>query len=135
MDSGPATSLIAVASSDGVSIDLQLGQAGEFLLYEVVDRGEYRRVGSRQFPGYGEFFRSPLAASLLLGDVTAILVNRINRRVAEKFRRRGIMVFAVTGSIDRALTRYARLGSILTDDPLRPLPTGSIRHDRHDNQP
>jgi len=126
------TSLIAVASSDGITIDQQFGEAGEFLLYEVVEKGGYRFVGRRQFPGYGVMFRSPLAASLLLGDVTAILVSRITQRTADKFSRRGIMVFAVKGSIDRALTRYARLGRILTDDPLQPR---SDRQEPDDNQP
>ena len=125
MDTRHVISLMAVASSDGITIDQHLGEAGEFLLYEVVEMGGYRFVGRRQFLGYGEMFRSPLAASLLLGDVTAILVSRINHRTAEKFRRRGIMVFAVNGSIDRALARYARLGRILTDDPLRPRSVGS----------
>ncbi|MCR5515893.1 MAG: hypothetical protein K6F41_05480 [Lachnospira sp.] len=45
---------IAVASSDGVKIDLKFGQINEFLIYEVSD-GDYKLLEKREFkPSKGE---------------------------------------------------------------------------------
>jgi Dinitrogenase iron-molybdenum cofactor. len=40
---------VAVASTDGIHIDLHFGAANRFLLYEVHENGEFKLIERREF--------------------------------------------------------------------------------------
>lgn len=100
---------IAVASSDGVTIDEHFGQATGFRIYEVRDDGGYRLLETRADQTHGEGgARTPAAIALLLADVEVVLASQLGPHAVEALRSKGIKGYAVKSSIDRALTSYAR---------------------------
>lgn len=71
---------VAVASTDGVTINEHFGSAQEFLVYEVFDGGDFKFSERRTTPegqsGHGNHGTAHLSASALEG-VEAVLVSRI----------------------------------------------------------
>ena len=110
-DSDPSFDVIriAVASSDGVTIDEHFGQATGFRIYEVRDDGGYRLLETRADQTHGEGgARTPAAIALLLADVDVVLASQLGPHAVDALKSKGIKGFAVKSNIDRALTSYAK---------------------------
>lgn len=100
---------IAVASSDGVTIDEHFGQAAGFRIYEVHDDGTYRLLETRVDKAQDEGgARNPAAIALFLADVDVGLASQLGPHAVEALRNKGIKGYAVKSNIDRALTSYVR---------------------------
>lgn len=108
---------IAVASSDGVTINEHFGQARRFLVYRVEDDGSYCRLDDREilpFVGCGaEAGHSHDGTVAQLGGVDAVLALQIGPGAVETLQVRGIKGFGVKGSIDRALVSYGKRHKLL----------------------
>ena len=107
---------IAVASSDGVTINAHFGQAGEFLIYAVDDGGafnllEKRRIASPDEAGKPHQHGAKSVADQL-ADVDVVLVNQIGLGAIEALQEKGIKSFVLKGPIDKALTAYGKRGKL-----------------------
>jgi nitrogen fixation protein NifX len=103
---------IAVATSDGVTIDLHFGQANSFQIFNVGEDGSHYLLEQR------DVSRSPSGAAVgehpatttieQLTDVDVVLVNRIGDGPLRALEERGIRAYSLDGSLERALTAYGR---------------------------
>jgi len=103
--------IIAVASSDGVNIDVHFGQATSFRIYDVALDGSYKHLEERKIipAEYGNGESSHAAATIeQLPDVDVVLVNRIGTGPTRALEGRGTRAFALSGSVDVALTAYGK---------------------------
>jgi nitrogen fixation protein NifX len=110
---------IAVATSDGNTIDEHFGQARVFRIYEVNDDGSYaelelRTIGhSAQDPARAHTADTTIAQ---LGDVDVVLASQIGPSAAATLTGRGIKSFAVRGGVDRALASYGKRHKLLDQE-------------------
>ena len=102
---------VAVASSDGITINEHFGQARHFLLYQVEDDGTFTPAGDRVVnhlaPESSGHHATELTAQAL-SDVDAVLVARIGPGGADTLKAIGVKAFAVVGTIERALSAYGK---------------------------
>jgi predicted Fe-Mo cluster-binding NifX family protein len=108
--------LIAIATSDGVTIDGRIDSQGVFIIYRFNNQGCWEEVGQRstpRSPGCRHLPMVPQAAALLLADVDVILVTHVSKMTTAFLRNRGILAFAVQGTVEHALASYSRRGNLL----------------------
>lgn len=93
---------VAAASHEGLLVNMHLGEAGEFLIFEQ-DGDDYRCIGRRAAPpkGGGEARWRALAASLC--DCRAILVTAVGQTPRKILSDAGIEVFDMAGMIQDGL--------------------------------
>jgi nitrogen fixation protein NifB len=107
---------VAVASSDGTLINEHFGSAEEFLVYEVSEDGSYRLIERRPRQRGGEGgadHGAAVQAAELLGDVEAVLTAQIGRNAENILQGRGVKAYAITGTIDKALSAYGRKSRLI----------------------
>lgn len=107
---------IAVASTDGIAINEHFGRAKEFLIYQVEEDGEYKLLEKRQTNNKeteGTAGHSVQSKILLLSDIEVILVNQIGDEAQRLLQSKGIIVFAINGSIDKSLKAYGKRGKLV----------------------
>lgn len=110
--------LVAIASSDGVSIDGRLDTPGSYSIYYFDDQ---RGVSLKERRSLRQHIRCrnqqvlPQEAALLLADVQLVLVTSVPREMELFLLARGILVIAVKGSISEALEGYRRRGHVLDE--------------------
>ncbi|WP_243375232.1 NifB/NifX family molybdenum-iron cluster-binding protein [Geotalea sp. SG265] len=98
---------VAVASSDGQTINEHFGQASRFIIYEVEDDGSHRQVETRQVtPGCSA--HAPGGAADQLGDVQAVFAAQVGPGSSAALQEKGIKAFNLNGSIAKALTAYGK---------------------------
>ncbi len=97
---------VALASSDGVSLNEHFGRAGRFVFYEHAD-GEWRYLGSRdnQPACSGHEHSDDLLERTveLIADCQAVAVDQIGPTAIDLLLRRRILPFMLGGSIEEAL--------------------------------
>lgn len=107
---------VAVATSDGITINEHFGQAREFRLYEVESDGTYRELEVRAINHAAQDPARAHTADITveqLADVDVVLVSQIGPSAAASLSARGIKSFTVRGGIDRALTAYGKRHKLL----------------------
>lgn len=107
---------VAVATSDGLSINEHFGQAREFRLYRVEDDGSYQELELRAVSNAPrDAARAHTADTTVeqLADVDVVLVSQIGPQAVAGLKERGIKSFTVQGSIDRALSAYGKRHKLL----------------------
>lgn len=108
---------VAVASSDGINIDVHFGQAQHFFLYEVEDDGSYIQVGEREIDGAPSVdareHHDTGATARALADLDAVLANRIGPGGVATLKGHGVKGFAIGGAIDKALSAYGKRHKLL----------------------
>lgn len=110
-------SKIAIASTDGVSINEHFGRAKEFWIYESDEKGKYQFV-ERRTNNLEERSDQHAAAVQLLADVEVILVNKIGPGAEKELQRGGIIVLSVSETIEKALTAYEKRGKFIKNNAL-----------------
>lgn len=110
-------SKVAVASTDGISINEHFGRSKEFLIYEVDEKGEYTFLERR------ENISSDAAQDLhghivsttaeLLSDVEVVLAKQIGPGAEQELRNKGILALSVNSSIEKALQAYGKRGKFI----------------------
>lgn len=104
-------SKVAVASSDGVIIDEHFGRAKEFYIFEVFESGEYLLLERRQtiesVDNTAEHGHAKLSVELLQ-DVEAVLIAQIGPNASKMLESKGIRVFTVNITIEKALQTYGK---------------------------
>ena len=109
-------SKVAVASTDGISINEHFGRAKEFLIYEVNESGEYTFIERRGnsphcVPNSNEHTAD--TAAQLLADVEVVLVAQIGPRAEKELQSQGIFALPVSSTIDKALKAYGKRGNFI----------------------
>ena len=98
---------IAIASSDGESVNQHFGQAGNFLVYEISD-GKVEFIEDREvIIDPNEEFHSDAnfeRITLLLEDCKAVFVRNIGERAIRYLQVKGIKSFAVDFSLNYIFT-------------------------------
>jgi nitrogen fixation protein NifB len=94
---------VAVATREGVPVNLHLGEAEEFQIYGHAD-GEFMLVDTRQSPprGCGDVRWNTMAR--WLKDCRAILVSSAGPKPTDALMKEGIKVIVMEGLIDEALS-------------------------------
>lgn len=116
---------IAVASSDGVNIDLSFRDSERFLIYEVNKTGEYNLSETRLFKDKEQAYDAQtfkvhdcgckLAGTgcnggnirkvSLLEDCRSVICSEVGMRVRKQFASKAISIFDVNCSIEKALDK------------------------------
>jgi hypothetical protein len=107
--------LVAIASSDGITIDGRIDFPGIFHIYRFDANGKWSVVDQRsppRRPDRKQLPVTPQAVALLLADVWIILATSVPKETALLLRKRGIMAFSVQGEVSRALDAYSRRGRL-----------------------
>lgn len=102
---------VAVASREGKLINLHLGQAERFQIWDL-SGGDYRLVEERKTPesAFGEDKWSRLA--LTLGDCRAVLASAAGERPRQTLQGYGIVLHCVSGLIEDALRVMEQSGDL-----------------------
>ncbi len=95
---------VAVATSDGVNVDVHLGKAEKLLLYEI-RQGEVALAGSRACPpkGGGEGRWESLAA--ILADCRALIAASAGEAPRQALLERGLPVVTGSTTVEEAAAR------------------------------
>lgn len=106
-------SKVAVASTDGVSVNEHFGRAQEFYIYEVEADGAYRLLERRDVSAAAQ---QGVTTASLLEDVQAVLVAQLGKGADKELRKRGIVALSVNQTIDEALAAYGQKGIRMQDE-------------------
>lgn len=103
---------VAVASTDGLTINEHFGRAKEFWIYEVNEKGAYIFLERREVPQIIDPVHKHTASIVakLLADVEVVLVARIGPQAELELLSVGAFALAISGSIDKALEAYGKRG-------------------------
>jgi len=107
--------LIAIATSDGVTIDGRLDTPGTYYIYCFDENREVVLKEQRSLHRCRNRHVLPQEVALLLSDVLLILVTDVVRETEIYFITRGILVAAVRGNVSEALQGYQRRGRFLDE--------------------
>jgi len=110
--------LVAIATSNGVTIDGRLDVVGTFYVFHsdgsrIMTLSEKRSVPGHQ--GCPEFPLLPQSAALLLADMDFVLATFVPRETGILLLTRGVMAIAVRGEVAWALEAYRRRGWVLEE--------------------
>jgi nitrogen fixation protein NifB len=118
---------VAVASTDGITVNEHFGRAKKFYIYEVTEEGQSRLVEERAIAPQAADAPEPAHGSDVtveqLTDVNAVLVSQIGPGAESLLSRNGVRSFALGGPVDRALTSYGRRHKLL-DTKIPGMPAG-----------
>jgi nitrogen fixation protein NifX len=107
---------VAVASTDGISINEHFGRSKEFLIYEVDEGGEYTFLERREnIPPDSKDSHSHIVSTTaeLLADVEVVLVKQIGPGAEQELRNKGVIALSVNSSIEKALHAYGKRGRFI----------------------
>ncbi|HMA92320.1 MAG TPA: NifB/NifX family molybdenum-iron cluster-binding protein [Polyangiaceae bacterium] len=106
--------IVAAATNNGVELDVPLGQAKIFALYEVAESGARRLLEHRLLSRQEHLaFHNPAKLSPILDGIDIIVVRQAGHGAIRSLAQRGTRVFEVSGSIDGALNALLRRGRLL----------------------
>ncbi len=94
---------VAVASFDGMNVDLHIGHARKLMIYGPGVDGPVRMLGVRPTPEPGGGEARWNALSELLNDCFALLASGAGPKPMKILEDRGIDVFIASGNIKRSL--------------------------------
>jgi nitrogen fixation protein NifX len=119
---------VAVASSDGITVNEHFGRAKSFHIYEVDEGGSSRLLEERPITPHcscsdGVQGHSSDATVEQLSDVNAVLVAQIGPGAEKSLSSKGIKSFALGGPVEKALSSYGRRHKLL-DVNIPGLPPG-----------
>ena len=106
---------VAVASTDGITINEHFGRSKEFWLYEVAESGSYTFLERRQIPEdiYASHKHAANRAIEILSDVEVVLAAQIGRQAELELQAQGILSLAVNSPVDKALAAYGKRGKYI----------------------
>lgn len=105
---------VAVATTDGATINEHFGRASEFSVYEVNADGSYAQVRKIEVKEKQEGSHESLETTVkLLEGVEMVLAAQIGPKAIKALQEKGILGFGIGGSIDRALKSYAKRSNLL----------------------
>lgn len=108
---------IAVATSDGETINEHFGRARHFFIYEVEDDGTHRSVATREILPHIHNHETSAHAAVgttdQLGDVDVVFASQIGPGAADSLQQKGIKSFSLNGTIHKALTAYGKRHKLL----------------------
>lgn len=98
---------VAVASSDGIVVNMHFGQADHFYIYdEIRDRVFVRKDNREVIPMCSEWNHDEadlVSTANMLSDCDCVLVSKIGREADLVLRCRNIQTFLITDYIESAL--------------------------------
>lgn len=101
---------VAVASTDGLTINEHFGKSKEFLVYEVDEQGGYTFIERRERDVAQNVHEY---AAKLFSDVEAVLSAQVGPRAEQELRIHKVLAFQVTGAISKALESYGKRGKFV----------------------
>lgn len=108
--------IVAAATNSGIELDVRLGEAKVFAVYEVEESGVRRLLEHRILsPGEHLSFHSPDKLSPVLDGIDIVLAKQAGQGATRGLAQRGTKVIAVSGRIDSALEALARRGRLLDE--------------------
>lgn len=112
---------VAVASTDGLTINEHFGRAKEFWIYEVNEKGSYNFLERREVPQIIDpvYKHAASIVAKLLDDVEVVLVTRIGPQAELELLSVGAFALEVTGPIDKALESYGKRGRYILSKIVR----------------
>lgn len=112
---------VAIASTDGVSVNEHFGRAQEFFIYEVNEKGEYELLENRKVvqQSNDNTGKHGATSAALLTDVEVVLVAQIGPGAEQQLRVQGVIALSVNSSIEKALQAYGKRGKFIKNSVLR----------------
>jgi nitrogen fixation protein NifX len=106
---------VAVATTDGATINEHFGRASEFSVYEVNADGSYTQVEKIAVTKKlrEDSHESLETTAKLLEGVETVLALQIGPKAISALQEKGILGFGIGGSIDKALKSYAKRSSLV----------------------
>ncbi|HEX9060284.1 MAG TPA: NifB/NifX family molybdenum-iron cluster-binding protein [Clostridia bacterium] len=103
-------SRIAIASTDGTSINEHFGRASQFFVYEVNEDGSYKETGiiKKQESKNDDVHDTLYETVKLLTGINVVLAAQIGPKASGALEQNGILSFGISGAIDSALKSYAK---------------------------
>ncbi|WP_424354728.1 NifB/NifX family molybdenum-iron cluster-binding protein [Methanobacterium sp. MBAC-LM] len=106
---------VAIASSDGKSIDLHFGQAPDFLIFEIKENGDSKFIEARKNippsddPNLLENHDNALAKSVdLISDCDVVLASQIGPSASKAILSCSVQSYSIRGLlIEKALKKLA----------------------------
>ncbi len=119
---------VAVATTDGVTINEHFGRASEFIVYDVNEDGTYTEVKKITAKGVGgEDSHESLDDTVkLLEGVETVLAAQIGPKAVKALQIRGIIGFGIGGSVNSALNSYAKRGKFVKNIVSNPVSGCSV---------
>ena len=118
---------IAVATSDGVTIDVHFGQATSFHIFDVAEDGTYQLLEQRDIVPRTSDGHPASATIQQLTDMDVILSQRIGDGPVRELEERGIKAFSLDGLLDRALIAYGKRHKLfMKKNPGILMPQGNV---------
>jgi nitrogen fixation protein NifB len=119
---------VAVATTDGVTINEHFGRASEFIVYDVNADGTYTQVEKITVKELsGEDSHESLDDTVrLLEGVETVLAAQIGPKAVIALQIRGIIGFGIGGSVDSALKSYAKRGRFVKNIVSNPVSGCSV---------
>lgn len=108
-------SKVAVASTDGISVDEHFGRSKEFLIYEVEEGGAFKFLERRNVnDGSNQSHDTVLQTTVeLLEDMEVVLAKQIGPGAEKELRGKGVIALSINGSIEKALNAYGKRGKFI----------------------
>ncbi len=106
---------IAIASSDGINIDLHFARTASFYIYEIFDT-KYEFVEYRKLDAANKHDESGFERTLnALEDCKAIIVSQIGRGALAFVNSKGIRVFEAPYPIQMVMERFIEKNILKAD--------------------
>ena len=99
---------LAVATREGILVNLHLGEAEQLWIYEPDEKGKYKLTEKRATPARGGGDKRWIDLADLLTDCKAIITSGAGATPTEALGARGIDVMLVEGLIDEVLGELAQ---------------------------
>lgn len=103
---------VAVASVEGVLVNLHLGEAASFEIWEENSAGGFRRIQERPAPEPGTGDERWLALAWILHDCRAVLVNGVGEKPRKILEKCGVQPVEMNGFISFGLEAIYRGGNL-----------------------
>lgn len=100
---------IAVASSDGNIVDLHLGDANHFLIYEIHQKeGKFQEIREKTNLPLANHTDRWMASIDLINDCKAVICNKIGKEPAIELRKMGIKPIELDCTVKEALSECSK---------------------------
>lgn len=103
-------SRIAIASTDGTTINEHFGRSSQFFVYDVNEDGTIKESGiiKKQESKSDDVHDTLYETVKLLTGVDIVLAAQIGPKASGVLEKNGILSFGISGPIDSALKSYAK---------------------------
>jgi nitrogen fixation protein NifB len=103
---------VAVASTDGITVNEHFGRSVVFFIYEVDEQGGYQLLERREVVSDANSSHAATAARVV-ADVEVVLAVQFGPHAEQVLREAGVLSLSLASSIEKALAAYGKRGKLI----------------------